>query len=281
MKRSFIASMVGLLALSLSACSTTPSPSPTTSPQTSPAPTASPTASPSPQAGYKLLKEHPHDVTAYTQGLEVVEDGKLLESTGLEGHSQVSIHAVGAKTEGVKLPAHVFGEGITQVGDEYWQVTWKNNIGYRYDKNLKQVGTFSYEGEGWGVCHDAVAGVVYRSDGTSTLSLHDDKTFALKSTVQLTTPEGKELRLVNELECVDGYVWANVWTTPYVVKLDGKTGETLQVYDLTNLVEKARKAAGGRLEEEQVLNGLAYDASRDVWYVTGKEWPVLFEVRFS
>lgn len=232
-------------------------------------------------ATFKVMKEYPHDTNAYTQGLEVLDDGSLLESTGLLGKSTVSIHKPGETTKPLNLPAEVFGEGITQVGDEYWQVTWKNTTGYRYSKNLQQIGTFSYEGEGWGVCYDAKAGVIYRSDGTDKISLHDDETFSEVNSVKVTTLSGKPLKMLNELECVDDYIWANVWQTPYVVKIDKRTGRTLKVYDLSPLAIRAQEVKGSSLGNDQVLNGLAYDEKKKVWFVTGKQWPILFEGTFE
>lgn len=225
-----------------------------------------------------VLKRIPHDRTAFTQGLEIA-DGTLYEGTGLEGQS--SIRSVDPKTGEVKhkldLPADFFGEGITVAGDVIWQITWQNGIAIKRDrKTLAEKARVEYQGEGWGICHDQHRLIM--SDGSDRLTFRDVDTFAAAGTVDV-TDKGEPVTRINELECVpdaDGrvQVWANIWQTDKIVRIDPASGNVTATVDLTGLLPEAERA------DADVLNGIAHIPGTDEFLVTGKLWPTMFRVRF-
>ncbi len=225
-----------------------------------------------PVATYRVVKAYPHDRQAFTQGLEYV-GGVLYESTGQNGQS--GIRKVKLETGEVlqqqPLDEKYFGEGITIWGKTLIQLTWQSETGFVYDADsFKQLRSFSYTGEGWGLTHDATR--IILSDGTASLRFLDPKT--LKEVGRLAVHEGATpvVRL-NELEVVRGEVLANVWQTTRIARISLKTGEVTGWVDLTGLLD-ARDAAAA-----DVLNGIAYDAAGDRLFVTGKWWPKLFEIK--
>ena len=168
-----------------------------------------------------------------------------------------------------------YGEGLAFVDDRLVQLTWKDGVALVWDAaTLTQTGSFRYAGEGWGLCHDGIRLVM--SDGSSTLTFRDAATFEVQGTVRVTV-QGQPLVRLNELECVDGSVWANVWETPWIVRIDAATGQVTGALDTTGMIDPDPLVA----DPGAVLNGIAYDPVRDTFLLTGKRWPSMFEVRIS
>ena len=224
----------------------------------------------------EVLAELPHDPAAFTQGFEI-DGGVLYEGTGLEGRSQLREldPDTGAVRRSVPLPGQLFGEGITVVGDRIWQLTWRDGVALEWDRaTLTLRREVPLEGEGWGLCDDG-GGRLVRSDGTDRLRFHDPVTFAEQGSVAVTL-DGAPVTQLNELECVGGQVWANVWQTDRIVRIDPATGQVTAVVDAAGLLDPARRAAA------DVLNGIAAVPGGDgEFLVTGKLWPVTFRVRFD
>ncbi len=226
-----------------------------------------------PRLKVRVLEEYPHDPSAYTQGLLWVGDG-LIESTGLHGLStlrRVDL-PTGRVIDRLKLDSALFGEGLARVGDRLFQLTWQAQLGLIYDlETLKPEGQFFYKGEGWGLCFDGESLVM--SDGSDTLSFRDPETFAEKGRRKVTF-EGRPLHRLNELECVGEEIYANVYTTEAIARIDSSTGRVTAMIDASGLLtpEERRKV--------EVLNGIAYDSQRGVFLITGKLWPKVFEVTF-
>ncbi len=220
-----------------------------------------------------VLGEIPHDTSAFTQGLEY--DGHTLyEGTGLVGQSQLREldSADGAVRRYAADPPNYFGEGITVVGDTIWQLTWRNGVAIQWDKaTFKPLREVPFDGEGWGLCLDGDR--LVRSDGTDRLRFHNVDTFAETGAVNVTR-EGAPVTELNELECVDGQVWANIWQTNEIVRIDPATGVVNAVVDASNLVNRQP------LAPEQVLNGIAH-IDGDVFLLTGKDWPTMYRVRIA
>ena len=224
-----------------------------------------------------MLTEIPHDTTAFTEGFEI-DDGVLYESTGLEGRSQLRVldPATGAVRRAVPLPGQLFGEGITVTGDRIWQLTWRDGVVLAWDRaTLTLRDRVPLDGEGWGLCRDdAHGGRLVRSDGTARLRFHDPVTFAEQGSVTVTL-DGTPLTQLNELECVGGAVWANVWQTDRIVRIDPADGHVTAVVDAAGLLDPARRAG------TDVLNGIAAVPGTDEFLLTGKWWPTTFRVRFD
>lgn len=221
----------------------------------------------------QVVAQHPHDPQAFTQGL-VWSNGTLYESTGLLGRSSLrEVKLDGTVLRRRDLAPNLFGEGLELVGDELLQITWQNGVLLRYDVDtFEPKGTQRYEGEGWGLCFDGTD--LWMSDGSARLTRRDPVTFAAKGTVDVTS-DGKPLTMLNELECVAGTIYANVWTTDEIVRIDPGTGKVTAVIDAAEL-----RRAAGVTDRDAVLNGIAYDDASGNFLVTGKLWPALFEVRF-
>lgn len=220
-----------------------------------------------------VLATVPHDPEAFTEGLELHGD-TLYEGTGLEGQSQLREvdPTTGTVRRAAKLPEHLFGEGISVVGDRIWQLTWQNGVVLEWDRAtlaLRQV--LPLAGEGWGLCYDGHRMV--RSDGTNRLRFHDPATFAETGSVAVTL-NGTPVPELNELECVGGQVWANVFPTDQIVRIDPTCGQVTAVVDASGLLDPEQRA-----NEDAVLNGIAA-AGRHTFLLTGKQWPVSFLVRF-
>jgi glutamine cyclotransferase len=220
-----------------------------------------------------VIAETPHDPAAFTQGLEF--DGPALyESTGQLGQSQLREldPATGAVLRAAPLPPDFFGEGIAIVGDRIWQLTWKNGVALEWDKaNFTLLRQVPMSGEGWGLCYDGNR--LVRSDGTDRLRFHDPTSFAEIESVAVTY-KGKPFNRLNELECVDGQVWANVFMTDQIARIDPATGEVTAMVYAVGLLDDARQA------HADVLNGIAY-AGDGEFLLTGKYWPATFRVRFD
>ncbi len=270
---------LGLLAVlgTVSICSCSPAAgglAPTRSP-VSPAPTISTTPTPLgtvPVYTYKVVNTYPHDPNAFTQGL-VFEDGVLYEGTGLYGNS--TLRKVGLETGAIllihKLPAQFFGEGVTIYGNKISQLTWRSNVGYVYDKeSFALLQEFNYPTEGWGITHDGTHLIM--SDGTSTLHFLDPETYEEVHRVEV-LDRGSPVTRLNELECVQGIIYANVWQTDRIAMIAPSTGQVVGWIDLEGLLGEE-----DRIQRVGVLNGIAYDAEDDRLFVTGKWWPKLFEI---
>jgi len=228
-----------------------------------------------PVYSYKVINAYPHDKRAFTQGL-VFEDGFLYEGTGLVGRStlrKVKLET-GKVVQGRKLPEQYFGEGITIYANKIIQLTLRAKVGLVYDKeSFELLGQFNYLTEGWGITHDGKS--LIRSDGTSALYFLNPETFEQTSRIEVTDEDGPVSGL-NELEYVQGQIYANVWRTDRIARIDPKTGRVTGWIDLGGLLGTE---ARGQLVD--VLNGIAYDAENDRLFVTGKLWPKIFEIELA
>ncbi len=230
-------------------------------------------AGPAPVYGYEVVNTFPHDASAFTQGL-VFHDGALVESTGIEGSStlrRVELQT-GRVLQKVDVPRYFFAEGLTLFGGKLYQLTWKGAKGFVYDpQTFQKTGEFPYEGEGWGLTHDADSLIL--SDGSDRLRFIDPNDFKVKRTISV-TDRGRPVEELNELEYVKGEIYANVWHRDRIARIDPQTGQVKGWIDLAGLLRP-----GDTSDPEAVLNGIAYDESGDRLFVTGKLWPKLFEVR--
>jgi len=221
----------------------------------------------------EVLEEVPHDPSAFTQGLEL-HDSVLYEGTGLPGQSQLrEVDPVtGAVQRAAPLPGELFGEGITVVGDRIWQLTWQDGEVLEWDRvSLELRQRLPIDGEGWGLCYDGTR--LVRSDGTDRLHFHDPVTFAETGSVSVTLQD-QPLAALNELECLDGQVWANVWPTDGIVRIDAASGQVTAAVDATGLIDQEQ-----RVNQDAVLNGIAALGDEE-FLLAGKLWPVAFRVRF-
>lgn len=223
---------------------------------------------------YTIHKIFPHDTEAFTQGL-VVADGKLIESTGQYGTSWVAEVDIvtGEQRKKVILDKQYFGEGITVLNNKVYQLTWKNKKGFIYDfKTYEQLGEFSYEREGWGITHNNVHLIV--SDGTHQLYFLDTLTLETVKTIQVT--ENKiAVNNLNELEFIEGYIYANLWQTNYIMKIDPSTGVAVGRLNLTKVAEAVYPGN----PNADVLNGIAYEPKSKMILVTGKLWPAMVAIK--
>ena len=238
-----------------------------------PTPTAAPAAVVE-RFTVRVVARYPHDPTAFTQGL-LWHGGKLYESTGLAGRStlrRVDLET-GRVEEQAPLPDGAFGEGLALAGDRLVQLTWQEGRAFFWDPaGLALLDERRYEGEGWGLAWDGAR--LVQSDGTATLTFRDPTSFAASGRLAVTL-EGRPLSLLNELELVDGALWANVWTTDDIVRIDPASGHVTAVVDAAALRAEAAAASGGRID---VFNGIAWHDERRTFLLTGKLWPVVFEV---
>lgn len=228
-----------------------------------------------PTYSFDVIAEHPHDPTAFTQGL-VWHDKRLFESTGEVGASgirEVDLNSGRVIRSRPLAPPH-FGEGIVILGDNMYQITWTTGKAFVYDwKTFEPKGEFSYEGEGWGLTTDGTS--IIMSDGTSTIRWRDPVTFAEQKNISV-SDHGTLVTKLNELEWINGEIWANVWESDQIVRINPKTGEVTGWIDMAGILP-----AMDRKGTEDVLNGIAYDAENDRYFVTGKKWSKLFEIRLK
>lgn len=227
---------------------------------------------------FNILKIYPHDTGAYTQGLEIY-DGKMYESTG--DYEQSSVRITNHKTGSIEKKHlmgsdKIFGEGITIFNKKIYQLTWQSNIVYVYDiSNIeKPLQTFNWPYEGWGITHDNKQ--LYVSDGTSNIYMVDPVSFKVKNSIAVKDNEGPVMEL-NELEYVDGFIYANVYQTELIVKINPENGQVVGRAYLHNLLQPTDVIA----ERTDVLNGIAYDSISKNFFITGKRWPKMFEVKFD
>ena len=221
---------------------------------------------------YQVVNKYPHDPAAFTEGL-VYHEGIFYEGTGLYGESNLRIvePSTGVILDTIDLPGEYFGEGVTILSDYVYQLTWREHTGFIYDMDLNSFSTFTIQDEGWGLTQDGINLIM--SDGTSTISYIDPVTLSVEHTITVTY-EGKEVKMLNELEYIDGYIYANVWLTDTIVIIDPAKGEVTSWIDLSGLADELDSKTG-----IDVLNGIAYDPETGKIYVTGKLWPNLFEIR--
>lgn len=219
----------------------------------------------------RVLARYPHDEAAFTQGL-VWFRGKLFESTGLRGQStlrRIDLET-GATEQSTDLAPHLFGEGLAGVEMRLFQLTYRAGEVIVYDvDSLQPVDRFEYSGEGWGLCFDGRS--LFMSDGSATLTVRDPTTFepVRRVTVHL---NGRALEGLNELECAEGWIYANIYQTDTIVRVDRETGGVRAVVDASGLLTPHERRSAG------VLNGIAYNRESETFLLTGKNWPAIFEV---
>ena len=221
---------------------------------------------------YKVVEELPHDTQAYTQGL-FLSRGDWMESTG--GYGTSSIRRVEKATGKVLLKKDLeekfFGEGLAELNGKFYQLTWKSQKGFVYDaQSLEKLSSFSYTGEGWGLATDGKTLIM--SDGTERIRFLDSKTFQVLREISVTFG-GKPLKMLNELEFIEGEIFANVWQTEQIVRINPVNGQVVGVIDLTGIYPQARQR-----DSQFVLNGIAYDTEAKKLYVTGKCWPKIYQI---
>ncbi|WP_227870194.1 glutaminyl-peptide cyclotransferase [Streptomyces otsuchiensis] len=228
------------------------------------------------QLRVSVVETLPHDPAAFTQGLEVA-DGVLYEGTGLAGRSYVSAtdQATGVELARAELASPLFGEGITLTGEALWQLTWRDGVAFERDpRTLAERRTVRYDGEGWGLCHQPSPGRLVMSDGSDTLTFRDPVTFEATGSVRVTSASGPVSDL-NELECVGDEVYANVWHSETILRVDPDDGVVTGEIDASGLLTAEERRAA------DVLNGIAWSPAHDAFLITGKFWPHLFVVEFD
>ena len=226
-----------------------------------------------------VQKSYPHDTSSFTEGL-LMYNGSLYESTGIKGHSKLlKINlATGKPEKEVKLDSAYFGEGIAILRDTIYQLTYQSNIAFVYTlkdfKKVKELPFSTESGEGWGMTTDGT--YLITDDGTSNIYYFEPSTFKVVKKITV-TDAGTLSYNVNELEYIDGYLYANQWQLPYILKIDPASGQVVAKIDLTDVWNTIKH----KDSHAEVLNGIAYDAASKKIYVTGKWWPELYEVQFS
>lgn len=226
-----------------------------------------------PEYAYEVLHVYPHDRSAFTQGLEY-RGGFLYEGTGLYGKSTLRKEdlVTGKMLQEISLPSQLFGEGITVLNERIFQLTWQSHVGFVYAQStFRLLRNFSYPGEGWGLANDGRQ--IYMSDGTAQIRCLDPAT--LQELRRITVHESdKQIENLNELECVRGELYANIWQTNSIVRINPANGNVLGWIDLSGLLTQEEQESG-----VDVLNGIAYDSAGDRLFVTGKLWPKLFQIQ--
>jgi glutamine cyclotransferase len=264
------ARLVLILALSLAAlqCNAGANSGPTAN-------TTTPANAPVAKHSYEIVHIYPHDAGAFTQGLIFV-DGKLYEGTGQEGRSslrEVDLQS-GRVLKKVDVPEPFFAEGITLLNGKIYQLTWQHQMGFIYNaQTLEKTGQFQYTGEGWGITNDGHSLIM--SDGSNRIRFLDPDSFRVTKTIAVTdgrTPVNE----LNELEYVNGEIYANIWHDQRIVTIDPQNGRVTGWIDLTGLLQP-----GAVHDEEAVLNGIAFDQAGNRLFVTGKLWPQLFEIKLK
>ena len=224
---------------------------------------------------YEIVNSYPHDPEAFLQGLVWYDNG-FYEGTGLEGHSTLRRveFPTGKVAKSISLAPDLFGEGVALVGDRLVQLTWKAQRGFVYDRDsFKLLREFHYNTEGWGITYDGKNLVM--SDGTSTLTYLDPETFQPVRRLNVTW-NGRAQDQLNELEYIEGEIWANVWQQNYILRIDPETGRVKSYLDMKNLFPPQLRTGN-----EDVLNGIAYDPQAKRIFVSGKLWPRIFEIRLK
>jgi len=226
-----------------------------------------------PVDGYRIVATYPHSTESYTEGF-FYRDGLFYEGTGLEGRSSVLAiqPETGKPVQRLDLPRQYFGEGIVDWGPFLYEWTWTSHLCFVYNRfTLQPVRQFTYTGEGWGMTR--TPSEIITSDGTATLRFRNPDTF--RETRHIVVKDGSEvIDQLNELEYIQGEIYANVWHSDRIARISPKDGHVLRWIDLTGLLPPDQK-----LNAESVLNGIAYDAQHHRLFVTGKQWPLIFEIR--
>lgn len=225
-----------------------------------------------PKIEFTVIEVLPRDASTFTQGF-CFHDGQLIEGAGGYGRSELRLTKPGepTPTRSLRLPPQVFGEGVTLFEDRIYQLTWRRQVGFVFDlKTLKLLEQFRYQGQGWGLTADGTHLIM--SSGSEVLSFRDPQTFAEVKKVKV--HEGKKaVKNLNELEWIDGQIFANVWHSDWIVRIDPKTGKVTGAVDCSGLLQPRPD------NPEAVLNGIAYDAKSKTLYLTGKLWPQIFKVK--
>ena len=224
---------------------------------------------------YEVVNTWHHDPDAFIQGLQFL-NGELYESTGLNGKSSLRRVELttGKVLQKIDIPNEYFAEGMTILGDRIYQITYQTHIGFIYDlKTFKQLATWHYEGEGWGLTNDGT--YLIMSNGTHKINYLDPRALATIKTLEV-YDEGFQVQNLNELEYIKSEIYANIWLTDRIVRIDPVTGKVNAWIDLSGLFSPSE-----RREEGNVLNGIAYDEKGDRIFVTGKLWPKLFEIKLK
>jgi glutaminyl-peptide cyclotransferase len=226
-----------------------------------------------PVHGYRVVAKYPHSTASYTEGFFYL-GGLFYEGTGLSGRSAVLVTdpETGKLLQSVRLPEEYFGEGVVDWGPYLYEWTWKSHICFVYDRfSLQPIKQFSYDGEGWGMTRNAKE--IITSDGSATLRFRNPNTFEQDRKI-VVTESGQPVTLLNELEYIKGEIYANVWHSDRIARISPRDGHVIDWIDLTGLLPDSQK-----VNEESVLNGIAYDAQHDRLFVTGKQWPFVFEIK--
>jgi glutaminyl-peptide cyclotransferase len=225
--------------------------------------------------GYKVIHSYPHDKDAFTQGL-VYDKGVLYEGTGQESGStlrEVELESGKVKRQ-LNLDASLFGEGIALFHDRIYQVTWQNKVGFVYEKStFKILNKIYYSTQGWGMT--TIDDKIVMSDGTNVLSFYEPEMFTITSRIEVYDNEHK-VDSLNELEYINGEIWANIWMNNHIARIDPVSGKVLAYIDLTGILPESE-----RNEETDVLNGIAWDEAGNRIFVTGKRWPKLYEIKLT
>lgn len=222
---------------------------------------------------YRIVKEYPHSTTMFTQGLEI-HQGKLYESSGLRGYSKIQTRSLTSSkpTQQVKLEKKYFGEGITLLNNKIYQLTWQSNKGFIYlAENLSRVTSFNIKGQGWGITNNGQQ-LIY-SDGSDKLRFLNPKNFQIEKILSVKSNNHPVTKL-NELEWVDGLIYANIWQSDWIMIIDPVSGQVIGRVNLEKLLAKKL-----RTRNTDVLNGIAYDKATQQLFVTGKNWPLLYEIQ--
>jgi glutamine cyclotransferase len=236
---------------------------------------AAPVRAELPNYGYRVVHSYPHDPRAYTEGL-FYSDGYLYESTGQLGESTIRKVRIedGVVLQSRAIPPALFGEGIVNWNDEIISLTWRDHVGFRWSlKDFSEIRQFSYAGEGWGLTQDGQS--LIKSDGTSVLRFLDPVTLAETRRLEVTAG-GQPVKNLNELEWVKGEILANIWLTNRIARIDPMTGKVRGWIDVGLLPEARNKT-----NVEEIPNGIAYDRAGDRLFITGKDWPRLYEIRLD
>jgi len=234
-----------------------------------------PAACSAPVQKARVVRSYPHDPAAFTQGL-VFAGGRLYESTGLRGHSSLRMVSLetGRPEQEVAVPGEYFAEGLTAWGSTLIQLTWQEHVAFVYDRfSFRQLRTMSYPWEGWGLTSDGHSLIL--SDGSSTLRFLDPETMKPRRSITV-TDRGARIDKLNELEYIKGEIYANVWYSDRIARIDPGTGKVIAWIDLSGLLPDSERGSSGA-----VLNGIAYDPAHDRLFVTGKLWPRLFEIQVT
>ena len=242
-------------------------------------------AGPLPVYGYEVVKTYPHDPKAFTEGL-FYKDGFIYESTGEKSSIRKVELQTGKVVQKWDLPAEDFGEGISQINEKIYMLTWKQGLGRVFDaKDFKLIKEFSYAGDGWGMTTDGTN--LYLTQSTHVIKVMDPETFKTVKTIPIMREDGKPLMQINELEWIKGEIWANVWHSEqpdilgkpnYIARIDPVAGKLVGWINLAGISPKDQ---GGTDQEENTLNGIAYDAAGDRVFVTGKNWKNLYEIKLT